>query len=448
MPKKIRLILPLMALMLAMLACGLPAIPTPPPGDIVETNVAATVGSFFADTTPTPAATPTEPVPTITAAPSEVPTLPTPAERQVVFVQTGNLWLWRASSGAVQLTSDGGAVEARLSPDGQKVAYSKWMTEFNKELWLINSDGSGNRMLLSAVDIANLDAEKALSLYNFWWLPDSQKIGYETQFAVEIGVPRSWDFQVIDTVTGEGGTLVPAGQSGNVLASPDGQKLAVTTATNIRVIELSTGTHRMLLSYPFVYTYSEWAYVPTPVWAPDSESLGVIIPPQDSLGVETPIGTLWIAPLHAAPYEAASFELSPVFISDTSVAPNLNQYIYGTGANPDTGQVHLGQVAPPSSQVIINGSVRYSGWSADSAHYFFTQSESDGGDTLYVAAPGSSPQVLAGNVHAYTVRWVGNDQVIFISGTYGSAELHLMNLSGSDTIIAVGGDDLTFDTTR
>ncbi|HNS38598.1 MAG TPA: hypothetical protein PKM01_12500, partial [Anaerolineaceae bacterium] len=132
MSKKIRLILPLMALMLAMLACGLPAIPTPPPGDIVETNVAATVGSIFADATPTPVATPTEPVPTITAAPSEMPTLPTPAERQVVFVQTGNLWLWRASSGAVQLTSDGGAAEARLSPDGQKVAYSKWMTEFNK----------------------------------------------------------------------------------------------------------------------------------------------------------------------------------------------------------------------------------------------------------------------------------------------------------------------------
>ncbi|HNT54152.1 MAG TPA: hypothetical protein PKG95_05530 [Anaerolineaceae bacterium] len=448
--KKFRLTMSLIVLLLATLACGLPAIPTPPPGDVIETNVAATVESLFSDATPTAAdlaaATPVEPRATETPAPLDTPIPAAAGELQVVFVQTGNLWLWRAGGGAVQLTSDGGAAQARLSPDGLKVAYSRWMTEFNKELWLINSDGTGNRMLLSAEDIASLDTEKSLSLYDFWWLPDSQRIGYETQFVVEIGVPRNMDFQVIDTLTGERGTFVPAGQGGNVLASPDGQKLAVTTATDIRVIELATGLQRMLLSYPFIYTYSEWAYIPTPVWSNDSESLGVIIPPQESLGVETVSGTLWVVPLRAAPYAAAEVHLSPIFLGPyLSVAPSLNYYLHGTGNEPGLTQVNLGTVIPPLTQTLMGGELGPNRWAADSGHYFLTQTDGDGGSTLYVAAPGSAPLVLAGDVQSESVRWVGTDQLIFIRVASGSRELHLVTLTGTDTLIVVGGDDLSFD---
>lgn len=65
----------------------------------------------------------------------------TPPELKVVYLKEGNLWLWTAAGDNVMLTGTGDITTARLSNDGQYLAFMR-----GPEVWTIRMDGTDARL--------------------------------------------------------------------------------------------------------------------------------------------------------------------------------------------------------------------------------------------------------------------------------------------------------------
>jgi hypothetical protein len=116
-------------------------------------------------------------------------------------------------------------------------------------------------------------------------------------------------------------TLLPHGQGGEFIYSPNGQEIAISTATSISLVHTDGTNRREVLTYPMVATYSEYSFYAMPIWAADSSSLRVAIPPADPLGEPRQPTTLWTIP---------SMEISPLkngsIMAAPSCAENCNFY--------------------------------------------------------------------------------------------------------------------------
>ncbi len=102
----------------------------------------------------TPADTASGPSPIAQAAPtegmSETPAgnpFPAPSSLRVVYIRDGNLWSWTEESGSVQLTGTGDISTARLSEDGQLLAFMR-----GREVWTVRMDGTDARLLATLDD--------------------------------------------------------------------------------------------------------------------------------------------------------------------------------------------------------------------------------------------------------------------------------------------------------
>lgn len=132
--KKTILILSLM-IILGTLACGSATPPVPP----------ETASTTEAVPTPEPDHLPAQsPV----AEPKTEPkteleqTVPAPTGMRIVYIREGNLWSWTEAGGNVQLTATGDMSTARISQDGQLLAFMR-----GREVWTVGMDGMGARLL-------------------------------------------------------------------------------------------------------------------------------------------------------------------------------------------------------------------------------------------------------------------------------------------------------------
>ena len=109
-----------------------------------------------------------------------------PVGLRVVYLREGNLWSWTEAGGSQQLTGTGDMSIARLSDDGQLLAFMR-----GREVWTVRMDGTDARLLITLED--------------------------------------------------EGATLWLA---------PNGTLLAVSTTNKIDVIDLTEGTSTTVVTYP------------------------------------------------------------------------------------------------------------------------------------------------------------------------------------------------------
>ncbi len=187
-------------LALAAWACGTSAPQTQPaPAPLSLPNAILT-----ATPAPLPVVTTFFPTPTLPAVDAPIPA----SGLQVAYLGGGNLWLWD-EAGASQLTFDGKVVAAALSKDGSWLAFLR-----GREVWVMRSDGAGERMLAP--------------------LPG------------EAGVPYF---------------------------APNGTLLAVSTSDHILVLDLNAGSATTVLTYPAIPHF-----LPQVVWAIDSYGFKTILP--------------------------------------------------------------------------------------------------------------------------------------------------------------------------
>jgi TolB protein len=189
-----------------------------------------------ATATPTPALGPLPARPT--ARPDgPAPTVVTRGESlpgRLLFVQSGNLWLWQGDAGR-QLTSSGDSFQPAWAPDGRRIAYIRRDTSFSDLLVMPAEGGEPQRLTEDGPDGSIYSYERIYaSTWAFYpaWAPDGATIAFASQAGPPGGEPAAeFHLSLFATPADAGGgrTQLYADESGHVgrlSYAPDGQSIA------------------------------------------------------------------------------------------------------------------------------------------------------------------------------------------------------------------------------
>lgn len=157
--KKTPLVL-ILILLVGLPACGTSTpLPTPNPAS-------TTLVDTFPEPSPVPQAASTD-------VPETSPSQPmfAPAGLRVVYLRDGNLWSWTETGGSSQLTGTGDMSTARLSHDGQLLAFMR-----GRDVWTVRMDGTDARLWVT------LEKEGASLLF----APDTSFLAISTRDHIEL----------------------------------------------------------------------------------------------------------------------------------------------------------------------------------------------------------------------------------------------------------------------
>ena len=467
-----------------MLEVGVELTPTPDDAAAATVSALATESGSLA----TPVATPEADIPDVTPTPEPIKIEPTPilaaTELRVAFVKEtelgNNAWLWTEGKGdALPLTKDGGVGDVRISDDGEIVAFRR-----GDGLWTIRSDGADGgpaaeeRELVSAEDFAAMEPREPFDfeviLNRFEWVPGTHILAFNTRLRTEIGLVLNDDLHLVNADTLERTALLPPGEGGEFHHSPDGRQIAVVTPGTISLMKADGSDRREVFTYTPVATYSEVQFYAQPVWAADSGSLQVAIPPVDPHTNPSPPTSIWrisidgtsasfmgsvetgqrelpalspdlryVAHLHDGGAVPTSHPIISLLITDLD---NRRTVMYYPQA--DTGI----QTTLSSGETITEhpAATLFYGWAPDSRHFaFLTQL---GGEV--------PPQVLVGQLDGDTVpmyddaeiimdvRWVDPDRYLFLAGSPRGWNIMLGEVGGPvKSVAAVVGSPPAYDLT-
>lgn len=375
----------------------------------------------------------------------------------VAYIKDGNLWVWHEDAGSMALTSSGKIIDVQLSDDGLVAAFTRQVDDWNVDLWVVNTDGTGKRMLASIEALNAMVGERkdpnasAIAPFQFDWQPASHKLTFNTRpVFLGPGLVGYDDLVVVDTDTLQTTLQLPPGQGGNFAYSPDGQQIAIITPDKIQLMTAEGKDARLVLEYARVSTYSEYLYYATPVWAGDSSYLRVAIPPAEAMAEPRQPTTVWHIPLEGAVQQLASLETAPFFMSAFTFSPDLQQILYvrQVGAlEQNDYELHL--AALDGSKAIIlqqNNVIQLAGWAGDAEHYMFTFVDQTTRAMQLGNIDGTSIPFTANPVDVGEVRWLDEQRYVYTRLLDGTWELRIGNLNGDSLLVdSLASDFPRFD---
>lgn len=259
------------------------------PGESVPTLIASTLTPFLTNT----------PYPTITSlSPTASPTATLSASLasvRIAFTYEGKLWLWQNGI-ASPLTSINDNASVNISDDGKIIAFTR------DGLWVINSDGSNERLLLGDEDFRQMEPkDPGVALHDFDWVPNTHMLLFNTILSDDRGLSPTDDLYIVDAETLQWKMLRKPAEGGKFFVSPDGQRVAMTTPTQIRLMNMDGSHYHVVMDYSVPFP-SDYAYYAVPTWSPDSQFLTVPIPPEDFYYTVTTSPTVvWRLPVDGTP---------------------------------------------------------------------------------------------------------------------------------------------------
>jgi hypothetical protein len=440
--------LPFVLLWITSLACGAIGGDPPPTQDTVATIVAATLAMSESQETEDPTAAPPVEEPTLTTTP-EITLTPTllPPALKVVYTNNGNAWIWAEGSGYTQLTTDGGVLDVNISDDGQVVAYTRrGSDDYHAELWAINADGTNPRNLVSQADFDAMprgeDYYITFRPLYFDWVPDSHTLAFNTNPVWDgPGFFPTNDLHLVDVDSRVYTPWLEAGMGGNFFYSPDGAQIALVTPESLSLINADGSNRRDLLTFPFIYTYSEWQYYPEPVWAADSSALRVAIPPQDPMGNPEAFTFIWHIPADGSlPYMAAEVVTAPAFLESPRISSDLEKllYLFPAGETYENLELHWTDLNTLGEITYTSGNLRISGWTPDSSRFVYASVD---GTHPQLGEIGLAPFALTDQPAARNITWIDDTRFLFLSGFMGARELRVGTPGGPSDLIATLPDD-------
>ncbi len=460
MKASLRIWLVILALAFVTLACGTLPSPTPTPDttDSVATQVAATLTAVAGEGSVPPAESTTAPPP----GPGETvaPTLPPPpAVLRVAYIKNKNVWLWTEGLGSVQLTASANVQDLVISDDGQVIAFVREPSYFSPEIWAINTDGSGERMLASSTDLwatytgSPGDAPGGIGVYQMIWRPGSHILYYNTRPLYEgPGYMGYYDLHSVNADSLEKATLFSAGDGGVAYFSPDGLQIALSKPTSISLVN-SDGSNlrRNVLTYGNVITYSEYLYHPSPVWAPDSSGLRVVVPPADPLASPLPPSTLWYIPTNGSPAVFSGNLLAiPFAWPDTAISPNLTRVAYAKSVG-DPGanmrELHVANADTSGDAIYMTGeSLEFIGWLPNSTQFVFIVRGSGATTGTHVGMVGGGYTTLSTDPTLMTdISWPDETHFLYRWRSGSNWELRYNLLGGAGSTLIDSGEIWTYD---
>jgi len=406
---------------------------------------------------PTDEYTPTDTAPTSPSPPTTIPatdTPPSPPVLKIVYTDAGNVWLIEGRNPPVQLTSSGFAEEVLISPDGLKVAFKRRLSiDDLAELRIVNSDGSGEAVLLSTDDMKALYPStlesKGFEIAQMAFLPGTHDLIFNTYEAFAmIGLAMTDDLLRINTDSGDLTRLLTPNHGGHFSISPDGSRIVVIQPDRIHLLNPDgSGLSTDLITYTPVITYSEFQYYAQPVWTRDSNAVGFAIPSADPLD-GSPSGDIWRIPRDGSTAVktgtiAGDFYFSQVFSSST-LSTHLDRLAFiRETATPNIRELYLANTDGSEQTIYDTGEIRWEGWAPDGIHFVYSLSDPM---DMVLGSIGESPAILANGTD---LSWLNASDFLYLSGSIGSWTLQRGSIGTAPITMATpAGDFISYDFTR
>jgi hypothetical protein len=425
-------------MLIATIACNAPAQDTQPTtapitGPIV-TNAAGTPATAAAPTTdglqPTP------------EAPATDPAAPTPSAGsgvlRVAFTKDADLWLWDEGGEARQVSTVGDVYTFNLSDDGQLVAFIRAPNFQDYEIWAVNADGSNERLLVGASDLAllktNTDSE-GVGVGLLEWIPGTHTIAYNTfESFMGPGAEHHNDLRLIDADANTKSVLLESGQSGETFTySPDGTQIALTTPTAISMINADGSNRRdNLVTYTGI-GMGEALYQPSPVWAADSSKIRVVIPSTGPYDPAVGPTAIWDITVAGSAVQIASIENAEM---EPTLSPDLSRIAfmrpYGEQID-NTRELHIANADGSNDVVYISGGfLTFYNWARDGQRFVYNI---DQGATQ-LGQVGADPVPLSTEGLQGLPIWVDGTRFLILHRNGDQEELRLGTAGGSSILIA------------
>jgi Tol biopolymer transport system component len=454
-PKK-QILFVLEIILISSLACSLPFTNNAPTSEDIAETAAAAVASTL--TALAPLEVPTEPEsPANTPTPDTKPTAIIKSKpdvlRLAVVDSERNLHSWQEGDSLTLLVNSGDVSQAVLSPDGEWIVFTRISTDgIDVSLWAIRFDGSDQKLLVSHTDfmamplhpdLTDLSSILTVAPHMIKFIPGTHTVVFNIypQFDAP-GFLDNKDLWYIDVDTAERRAFLSPGQAGHFYFSPDGTQMALVTPDRIDLLNTDGSNRRIgVLSYAFVYTYSEYAYHALPVWSEDSSYLRVSIPPQDPLGDPTaPVNIYHIPTDGSLATLLTSVVVAP--LENVILAPDLNHIAYKQQiGDPAENQYSLkfSDLSGSSPVEFTTGSLGFGTWAPDSSHFnFYSWNPRD----TFIGQVGF-PGVIAMDVNpVMNFSWITSDQFVIIYQSGTNYQLRLGTLSTPSVEIANLGSGL------
>jgi len=443
-------------ILLLSMACSFgPRSAVSPEPDEVATFVAATVQAMVKPqpqpvgvnpTAPAPTGLPSV-APTTAAKPASAETPSSPVPLLAAYTDSNrNLWAWKEDGVPVQLVNSGDVIDVCVSPDGQLIAFTKITDPSHSSLMVIHPDGTDLRTLVSSSNFESMPNDPnaiAISPAKIRFLPGSHSLLFNTRPEFEgPGMALNNDLWTLNADNGEWKNLLPRGQGGSFIISPNGNQIAIVTPDSISLINVDgSNPRKAILKYTPVATYSEYAYYAEPRWAADSNSLKVVIPASASLENTNQPSIIWNIPSDgSAAVEIGSIVTAPLVWAILS--PDLQKVMYISRVgdpNQNQGELRVANSDGTGSTVYQTGQLSLEGWSPDSKQIVYTDTSAK---TSYISQAVGSSVSIKGGVLVNSPLWLDASRFIALIKVGSGWEIHLATIEGESQLIASlpGGD--------
>lgn len=444
-------------LVLTITACSLQGLPYPtdtPDPNMITPDLAATsemveAGMFPTHTPPPEPSITTEPIPV--PSPTGI-TFRIPSQTlKLVYIIEGNLWYREEGQSPVQLTSQGDAYLVALSDDFSQVAYARELDLSSRELWTINTDGSGARVLVDSASFKEMIIyadDLTGAPHQLDWVPETDLVIFSTHLVDEYpGMLPNHELLTVDASSRTITVLAEIEYGGKFSISPNGGQVAMVLPDRISLVNTDGSDLRKLFSFPYIYTESEWWYYPPQAWTLDSTAVRVIIPPQYPM-FNTDIPTQIIhLPADGSSSRTVSEMLAiPVFYAESILSPDARQLAYvgpGSSENPGAGILYTSAVNGSGTEAYDEGQIILYAWSPDNRHFLYSV---NGLNKIgNIGEPEVSFQVPG---PLSKTQFFDPSHYLFMSSKGDLQQLWLGDLDGSVYLIAESSSTIVYDFVR
>jgi hypothetical protein len=383
---------------------------------------------------------------TATVSPTAAPSPTSEPHLRVVYISGGNPWIVAPPGAPVQLSAVGSVNRVYLSNDGARVVYTRYPSlSAPAEIRAVNTDASGDRVLLTSAQVGALEAPGSalyVDIFSMVWIPSAHRMLLKTRGQFEgPGLQLYDDLFLLDADSGSLTPLLTAGNGGNAIPSPDGRKMAITRSTSVSLARIDASEmHANVITFTEVLTYSEYAFYPAIVWATDSSRFGAIIPSPEPLG-PAPSGAIWSVDASTG---APSLLSTINNFRNGVLSPSLDRVGFiRPGADASTDETYVSTLNESSSLHLATGSAGVLSFAPDGQHFAYYVGSSP--QQVYIGSLGGGPVLVPGSI-VRMGRWINNSQFVYILGPNASRTLQLGDVGGGSTLIATPtGDQTDYD---
>jgi len=343
----------------------------------------------------------------------------------VAWVDSGNLIVWRQGEENSRRVASGGVIRPFVSPDGQRIAYTRGPNGRAETLWIVDVAGT-TEFLVVGEGNPRIFRNGASQVGDVAWF-DATTLYINTYTGRNADLKFNDDLYRVNARTREVSLILPAGQGGRFAISPDHTQIATVSAgtygrqdARISVVDpLAIDGATNLLFYIGVATGSEGVFHPHIQWAEDSLSILVAIPDADLIYSESetnvPPTRLWQLPIDTpsdrnlmGSVRASFFGLPLWSDTDTQIlylrrTPQSNEFtIVVADANGDNPSDYL---------TGDSGTIELPQWLPNSNRFIYTV-ENLG--NVMIGERGKDPELLSQEV-VYTPKFITDDVYVFVT---------------------------------